>query len=407
MFNVEGPFSDPVGFSVRANAIEGVEIQKLVSPDPAENEGFGGSIRMSENGNTVIVGCPYDDGSKGAAYVFVKTGTTWSLEAKLVSIDIAANDYFGFAVGISDDGNTVAVSAHEDDDKGSNSGSVYIYTRTGTNWVQQAKMTANDGSANAYLGYALSMSSDGSTVVASAIGANGTAGAAYVYTRTGGTWSQQAKIIADDGAAEDTFGVSVAISGNGSTIAVGSYYDDDKGNNSGSVYVFTRTGSSWVKQAKITASDGEALAWFGISVSLSKEGDVLAVGSSGTNVRKGAVYVYSRSGITWSQQTKLTPNDAVENDQFGRAVSISHDGQTLIAGSHLDGDNGVDSGSVYIYGLKNSVWSMKMKIIASDGAAGDYFGVSLSLSGNGKLIGVGARSDDSAVANSGSAYIFR
>ena len=162
-------------------------------------------------------------------------------QAKLTASDGAAYDYFGCSVAVSGDGSTAVIGAHGDDDIGNNSGSVYVFTRSGSSWTQQAKLTASDGASGDLFGYSVAVSGDGSTAV---IGAHGDddrgidSGSAYVFTRSGSSWTQQAKLTASDGAASDLFGWSVAVSGDGSTAVIGAYYDDDRGSNSGSAYVF-------------------------------------------------------------------------------------------------------------------------------------------------------------------------
>ena len=162
-------------------------------------------------------------------------------EIKLLASDGAANDQFGYSVSLSGDGSTAIVGARLDDDKGSDSGSAYIYVRSGSTWTQQAKLVASDGAANDQFGYSVSISSDGSTAIVGAYydDDKGTgSGSAYVYVRSGSTWTQQAKLLASDSADSDQFGSSVSISADGSTALVGARYDDDKGTSSGSAYVY-------------------------------------------------------------------------------------------------------------------------------------------------------------------------
>ena len=159
--------------------------------------------------------------------------------AKLLASDGAGYDYFGISVSISSDGNTAIVGAYFDDDKGSGSGSAYIYTRSGGTWSQQAKLIASDGASGDYFGRSVSISSDGNTAIVGAYFDDNKRGSAYIYTRSGGTWTQQAKLLASDGASYDYFGVSVSISSDGNTAIVGAYTDDNEnGDSAGSAYIF-------------------------------------------------------------------------------------------------------------------------------------------------------------------------
>ncbi len=257
-----------------------------------------------------------DAGSEsGSAYVFVRSGTTWSQQAKLTAFDAAAIDQFGYSVAIS--GDTAIVGAYGDDDAGSASGSAYVFVRSGTTWSQQAKLTALDAAASDQFGYSVAISGDTAIVGAYLDDDAGSAsGSAYVFVRSGTTWSQQAKLTASDGAASDLFGYSVAISGD--TAIVGAYGDDDAGSDSGSAYVFVRSGTTWSQQAKLTALDAAAVDCFGYSVAIS--GDTAIVGAyldDDAGSASGSAYVFVRSGTTWSQQAKLTASDGAASDQFG------------------------------------------------------------------------------------------
>ena len=282
---------------------------------------------------------------------------TFTFQMKLLAADGAASDCFGYSVSLSADGNTCAVGAHVDDDKGDNSGSVYIYTRSGTTWTQQAKLVPADGAAGDGFGRAVSLSADGNTC---AVGAyedddKGTdSGSAYIYTRSGTTWTQRAKLLAADGAANDNFGYSVSLSADGNTCAVGAREDDDKGDNSGSVYIYTRSGTTWTQQTKLVPADGDTGDGFGIAVSLSADGDTCVVGAyldDDKGSGSGSVYIYTRSGTTWTQQTKLLAADGAAGDYFGQSVSLSSDGNTCAVGAYLDDDKGTSSGSTYIHTL--------------------------------------------------------
>ena len=214
-------------------------------------------------------------------------------------------------------------------------------------------------------------------------------------------------VAAGDGAAGDLFGNSVALSGD--TALVGMIGDDTlAGANAGSAYVFTRTGTQWSQQAKLTASDGAAGDRFGMSVALS--GDTALVGASlddtPAGVDAGSAYVFTRSGTAWSEQQRLNAGDGAASDEFGRSVALS--GNTALVGAYFtDTPAGADAGSAYIFTRPGPLWSQQSKLTASDGAASDEFGYSVALSGTTAL--VGAYRDDSAVTGNldlGSAYLY-
>jgi hypothetical protein len=365
------------------------EKTKLLASDGAASDYFGMSVSIS--GDYAIVGAFGDDSEKGSAYIFKWNGTSWVEQQKLIALDGAASDYFGYSVSIS--GDYAIVGAVRDDDNGSNSGSAYVFLRSGTSWSQQAKLTASDGAVDDWFGWSVSISGDYAIV-----GANGddvSKGSAYIFKRGGTVWVQQQKLLALDGSDNDHFGSSVSVSGD--YAIVGAYSDDDKGNESGSAYVFLRSGTTWSQQAKLTASDGNAYDRFGVSVSIS--GDYAIVGAyqdddKGTD--SGSAYIFLRSGTSWSQQAKLTTSDGAVWDSFGLSVSIS--GDYAIVGAYID-DGG--RGSAYVFLRSGTSWVEQQKLIASDGAGIDYFGNSVSISGDYAI--VGAFYDD---GEKGSAYIY-
>ena len=237
-------------------------------------------------------------------------GPDWTVaaqQAKLVASDAQASDAFGWSVDI--DGDTLVVGAWYEDAGGSNAGAAYVFTRSGTSWSQQAKLVASDAQASDEFGNSIAISGD-TVVVGAYIEDTGatSAGAAYVFTRSGTTWSQQAKIQGSTTVIYDNFGMSVAIDSN--TIIVGSTGKDTGATSAGAAYVFTRSGTSWSQQAKIVAANAGENDNFGISVDI--DGDNVIVGAIKEDTKAadgGAVYVFTRSGTTWSQQKLLTASD--------------------------------------------------------------------------------------------------
>jgi hypothetical protein len=378
---------------------------KLTAADGATNDLFG--ISVSVSGDTAVVGAYFDDVAgldSGSAYVFTRSSGGWMQQAKLTAADAAASDSFGVSVSVS--GDTAVVGAHRDDDAGGNpdSGSAYVFTRSGGVWTQQAKLTAADAAFFDLFGISVSVSGD--TAVVGALGdddAGTDSGSAYVFTRSGGVWTQQAKLTAADAAAFDQFGISVSVSGD--TAVVGAHGDDDAATSSGSAYVFTRSSGVWTQQAKLTAADPGANDQFGVSVSLSD--DTVVVGAYFNNDAgpdSGSAYVFTRSGGVWTQQAKLTAADAAAFDQFGISVSVS--GDTMVVGANLDDHaGGTNAGSAYVFTRTGGVWTQQAKRTAADAAGGDQLGISVAVSGDTAV--VGAIGDDDAGTDSGSAYGFR
>lgn len=372
---------------------------KLAATDAAPGDNFGDSVAI--DGDTAVVGSPRNNDAgadSGSAYVFQRNGITWILQAKFTASDAAAGDRFGISVSIS--GDTIAVGAIRDDDRGTDSGSVYVFQRSGTTWTEQVKLYPNYTSDYDWFGYSVSI--DGDTIV---VGVpydddkGNASGSAFVFQWNGMTWSRQAILLPDYPADYDRFGESVSISGN--TIAVGAPYDDDAGVDSGSAYVFHRTGTAWSKQAKRTGGLND---WFGSSVSI--DADTLVVGAKrddypGKN-DTGSASVYHRSGATWYFRAKLRAGYPDDYDRFGTSVSVS--GDTIVVGVPHGDDGGYDSGLACVFIRSGSYWFRQANITAYDGAINDRFGESISIDGD--TIVVGTPFDDDGGADSGSAYVF-
>ncbi len=426
--------------------------------------------------------------------------------AYLKASNTEANDHFGcggvldghagFGVALSGDGNTMVVGApHEDggsrgvngnqnDNSVDGSGAAYVFVRNGSNWVQQAYLKASNPAMSAEFGHAVAVSADGNTIVVSAFwepsnatGVNGNqadasipqAGAAYVFTRRGTTWSQQAYLkasntgeagTADTFADGDQFGFSVAISDDGNTIAVGAHSEDSAGINNnqadnsmqlaGAVYVFNRTGTSWAQTAFLKAPNAEAGDMFGYSVSLSADGRTIAISAfdedgwfpgingpmdNGRN-GAGAVYVYTRpvNGF-WTPQAYIHPSNAEAGDSFGVHVVLSDDGNTLLVGSldedclatgvnppdacDRDREGDLSSGAAHVFVRSGERWAQQAFLKASNTGANDWFGSRLALSGDGSTAAIGASLEDARArgingnqqgddaTESGAVYLFR
>ncbi len=471
------------------------------------NDNFGNAVALSGDGNTLVVGACNEssaatgfggDGAdnsalrSGAVYVFARSGAQWAQETYVKASHTDPNDLFGYSVALSTDGNTLAVGAKgeaskatsingdETDDSAPSSGAVYVFGRSGTDWVQRAYVKAsNSGSYDAF-GTCVALNADGTTLAvgargesssATGVGGNesdndaGRSGAAYVFAFNGATWSQQAYIKASNTDGGDEFGSSIALNSDGNTLAVGAPGEaskakgvggsqtDNSATLSGAVYVFLRSGVDWAQQAYLKASNTEMEDQFGFSLALSGDGDTLAVGalgesSAGTGVggsqsnndagSSGAVYVFTRSGDTWAQQAYVKASNTGAQDAFGHSVALSSDGETLAVGAQgeagnttgawgnqTDGGVGVQAndsapsaGAVYVFGLGAAGWGQQSYVKASNTGAYDFFGASVALSSNGATLAVAAPYEDSSAqgvggdqadndaGSSGAVYVF-
>jgi len=349
------------------------EMQKLLASDGAAGDVFGVSVSLS--GDTALIGAclDYDNGKwSGSAYVFTSTGT-WTQQAKLLASDGSAGDSFGCSVSLS--GDTALIGAYADDDKGDTSGSAYVFTRTGTTWTQQAKLLASDGAMGDHFGWSVSLSGDTALIGAPFDDDKGdSSGSAYVFTRTGTTWTQQAKLLASDGAYDDSFGYSVSLSGN--TALIG--FDNENGADSGSAYVFTRTGTTWTQQAKLLALDGAAGDSFGYAVSLDGNTALIgAISDDDNGVDSGSAYVFTRTGTTWTQQAKLLASHGADLDFFSGSVSL--DGDIALIGAPAYMQIVIGIGSVYVFTRTGTTWTQHQKLRALDDAPYDSYGYTVSL----------------------------
>ncbi|WP_269542026.1 FG-GAP repeat protein [Cerasicoccus fimbriatus] len=381
--------------------IAGILEDKLTANDGASDDRYGSSVCIS--GDTAIIGAMRDDNTvsdSGSAYIYIRTDGIWAEQAKLTASDISTAEYFGNSVTIS--GDTAVIGAYYHVIGGYISGCAYVFTRTNGVWTEQAKLTASDAAADDLFGWCVSISGDTAIIGAYADDDAGeNSGSAYVFTRSGDIWTEQAKLTASDAATDHYFGTSVSISGN--TAIVGAPEDFIAGNDGGQAYVYTKTNGVWIEQAKLTASDTAPGDYFGRSVSIS--GDTAIIGAyrdDDAGGSSGSAYVFKRENGVWIEQAKLTASDAASIDFFGLSVSIS--GDSAVVGAYGNADAGSNSGSAYYYTRSNGVWTEQAKLTASDAASTDYFGYSVGISGNTAIIG--AEQDDDLGPSSGSAYIY-
>lgn len=380
---------------------------KVSAADGAATDNLG--FAVSIEGDLVAVGAPNDDGpgvDSGAVFVFSRQADgTWAQPQKLLASDGAASDFFGFSVSISR--THLIVGAWGDDDRGANAGSAYAFTRqpNGT-WTETAKLTSADGAAGDFFGYAVGLNGD--TAVVGAYGDDdrgADSGSVYIFARqANNTWLQTPKVTSADGVAGDYFGRAVAIDGD--SIIAGAYGDDDRGLDGGSVYFLARQGNgNWLQVSKVLAADGAAGDQLGISVAL--DGGFAVAGApmdDDHGADSGSAYVFARqaNGL-WVQSAKMNPPDGQLGDNFGLSVGIA--GELVAAGAPGDDDRGADSGSTYTFGHQLSgVWVQRTKSLATDPAAGDALGRGISMSG--EVYISGAINNDERASNAGAAYVF-
>ncbi len=432
-------------------------------------DNFGNALAMS--GDTMVIGSPLEDSnatgvngnqsdasaaSAGAAYVFVRTGTNWIQQAYLKASNAEAGDYFGWSVAVSgdtvvvvafgEDSNATGVNGNQSDNSALSAGAAYVFVRTGTNWVQQAYLKASTVGIGEF-GRSVAMS--GNTIIL------GAANIACVFVRDGTIWNQQAALAVSNFDPNDFFGISVAIFSDtavvgamqedSSAAGVNGNQNDNGATNSGAAYVFVRTGTNWIQQAylkasnprgKLTASPGDQ---FGTSVAVA--GDTILVGaeyeaSRATGVNgdqtnngdflAGAAYVFTRNGTNWSQQAYLKASNTGFGDRFGYRVGL--DGETAVVSAYYEQsgasgvngnqlDNGLNrAGAAYVFLRNGTNWSQQAYLKASNPGLNDRFGNSVAISLNTVAIGafqedsnatgVDGNQADNSLTDSGAVYVF-
>ncbi len=334
---------------------------KLSPADPVKDQWFGWSVAVS--GKHVIVGSPKVDDkgpNTGAVYPYLRRGNTWKAAepVKIFPIRSGARDEFGSSVALNGDTAIIGAPGNE---KGTGAVFVFTYNPDAGRWQQQVKLTAQDKASGDQFGWSVAI--DGNVAV---IGARfdddhgKSSGSAYIFVRSGETWIQQAKLTANDGAASDNFGQFVSVSEDFAIVGAPKHAHAGL-KQSGAAYIFGRNGERWEQQAKLTANDPSAKDQFGVSVSISGDAAIVGVPFKDSNTSDtGAAYVFNRNGDTWLQHTKLTAKDADEQDQFGNAVSIFHN--IALVGAKFDDELGNDAGAAYSFLRKGDAWTQKKKV---------------------------------------------
>ena len=333
-------------------------------------------------------------------------GPDWTVsptETIVRASDAQTGDGLG-AASISKDNNYLITGASGEDggagDVLTGSGAAYVYTRSGTTWTEQTILRPSDKAATDGFGWFVDINNDGTYAVISSVAEDSYTGSAYVFTRSGSTWTQQAKLTAEANASTGAnFGYEVSINGDGSYIIIGAQTENSNG---GAVYIFARSGTTWTRQHREAAAGTNKR--LGFSVSMSESGTYAAssqiLGGTG-----GEAYVLTRSGSTWTMGSAIVGSDTAAGDQFGVSVAIEDD--YLVAGSRNDDDGGTSSGSAYVFTRSGSTWSQQAKLVASDGEASTQLGESVAMSQDTKYVAIGAPDrNENSVTDPGAIYIF-
>ncbi|MDN5864112.1 MAG: Ig-like domain-containing protein, partial [Gammaproteobacteria bacterium] len=364
--------------------------QRVTADDGTEGDVFGESVAL--DGNTALIGADGvtvgGNSEQGAVYVFSKSGTVWTQTQRLTASDGAELDQFGWSVAL--DGTTALVEARDAMIGFDRVGAAYVFEQSGGVWSQTAKLTASDGALGDQFGFSVAL--DGTTALVAAegakVGPNFNQGAVYVFDASGGSWTQTAKITAGDGASNDQFGHSIAL--DGTTALVGAWNAEAGANIlQGAAYVFEKSGSAWTQTAKLVASDGAAQDRFGSAVAL--DGTTALVGAFVATVSSednaGAAYVFEESGGAWAQTAKLVPSDLAEDFEFGYAVALDG-GSALVSAPFAHSPPGsppdVGIGAVYLFEESGGAWTQTARIVARTSAEQDLiqgFGWSVALDG--------------------------
>jgi antibiotic biosynthesis monooxygenase (ABM) superfamily enzyme len=398
-----GSVNSAANFTVVPSTVLPVAQQgnKLLGTGNTVNSQQGSSVSVSADGNTAIVGGQCDNSNIGAAWIYTRTGNTWTQQGnKLVGTGYSGTPYQGNSVSLSADGNTAIVGGGGDN---GNIGAAWIFTRSGTTWTQQGSKLVGTGysGSSIFQGSSVSLSADGNTAIVGGSFDNSQTGAAWIYVRSGSTWAQQgSKLVGTGYTGTAMQGISVSLSADGNTALVGGYYDNT---GIGAVWIYTRTGGTWTQQGgKLVGTGNIGQSYQGVRVSLSADGNTALAGGRADNGNTGAVWIFTRSGTTWTQQgSKLVGTGNIGNALQGGSVSISADGNTALVGGYSDN---TDIGAVWIYTRSGSVWTQQGSKLVGTGYAGtSNQGFSVSLSADGKTSIVGGYKDNSDI---GAAWIF-
>lgn len=363
----------------------------LTALDGNAGDRFGSAVSISET--HAIVGAWNSNGEKGAAYVFVKSGSAWIQQAKLIASDGAGGDQFGRSVAI--DGEFAVVGSWQNDnERGASAGAVYVYRLNGSEWTQYVKLLAPDGELGDRFGSSVDV--QGGRIVAGA--ANGGffgEGRAYVFSWEDPVWVTESTLIPEGAGLSDGFGSTVTIEGDLAVVGA-PLYDRSTSIDEGLAYIFERQNNGeWILRTKIEANDGASGFEFGTSVDI--QGNEVIVGAPGADNQRGGVYVYLRSGDLWILQNKISPDEGQDGESFGKALAYA--GFDLIIGAPDNINiNGPDAGIVYLYSRMLNNWNFESTVLASNKLIQPLFGTSVAISDSIAVVGAEGKEGDTGAA---------
>jgi IPT/TIG domain len=391
-----GTFDGKGMFTVTATGVPKTQQgNKLTGSGNVSPSQQGYSVAVSADGNTAFVGAPNDNSGVGGVWVFVRSGTSWTQQgSKLVGDGTVGGASQGISVALSADGNTALIGGPYDD---SHVGAAWVFTRSGSSWTQQGnKLVGNGAVGNAWQGTSVALSADGNNALVSGPPDSSDVGAVWVFTRSGSTWTQQGDKLVGTGYTFGSHeGTAVALSADGSTALIGGFNDNVS---VGAVWVFVRSGTTWTQQGDKLVGTGYLNQSFqGTSVAISADGNTALVGGSYDNSGAGATWVFTRSGTSWVQQgDKLAGSGAIANANQGFSVALSADGNTAIVGSQSD--------AVWVFTRSGSAWMQSGNPLVATGAVGTAIqGYSVSISADGNTALSGGPADNSYA---GAAWVF-
>ncbi len=371
---------------------------KLTGGEESGEGRFGRSAALSADGDTALIGGPRDSGEAGAVWVFTRSGSTWTQAAKLTGGEESGEGHFGRSVALSADGDTALIGATNDSH---GLGAAWVFTRSGSTWTQQAKLMGAGENGGGWFGRSVALSADGDTALIGGSVDHSDVGAAWVFTRSGATWAQQGEKLTGGGESRaGEFGWSVALSGAGDTALIGGRED---GGGVGAAWVFTRSGATWAQQGeKLTGAAESGQGQFGQDVALSSAGDTALIGGQEDGGGVGAAWVFTRSGATWAQQgEKLTGAAEAGGSYFGDGVALSADGDSALIGGFKDGGG---LGAAWVFARSGATWApVGEKLAGGEESGKGQFGWSVALSADGGTALIGGINDQ---GKAGAAWVF-
>ncbi len=389
-----GPVTSSATFTVTPSVAPSLQQgNKLVGAGNVGTARQGFSVAVSADGNTAIVGGYTDNANQGAAWIWVRSGTTWTQQGtKLVGTGNIGIAVQGYSVAISADGNTAIVGGYNDN---SSQGAAWVWTRNGATWSQQGSKLVGSGNTNiAAQGWSVGLSADGNTAIVGGYNDNSAQGAAWIWMRSGGKWLQQgAKLVGSGNVGAAQQGRSVAISADGNTAIVSGYVDNS---NQGASWIWVRNGSIWTQQGnKLVGSGNVGIAQQGRSVGISADGNTVIASGTADNGSNGASWIWVRNGATWTQQgNKLVGTGNIGIAQQGISVSISADGNNAIIGGSSDN---ASQGASWIWSRSGGVWAQQgSKLVGTGGVGQSLRGSSVALSADGSTAFQGGSNDNTA-----------